>query len=791
MRRLRQARIGGALRRARTGALALLAAALLAPAGADAVEVGIADSNARTLVERHWPGLGVNRLRIVVPYDVATTTGRAGLRRRADFELLRERAAAAGVELLVVFGPSQDVRAPGTGDAVAPTLQEYADGVAAFRAAYPDMTLLGAWNEPNNIDARNYPLGWNPWLAADYWLAAQGICGTACTVVAGEFAGIPNDDWYVDNYLARLGDARPAVFAFHTHGDINAFQADGPDDARIARYYLAKLQGPWAQARIWIDEVGARFRDPSGTIWGDESQARATRFLLGIASLDPRIERIYYYNYSNECQLPHRCAVQDRGLVSPAPWNGQPPGYDAFDRVRAAYHVIANRGPAIPPALPVPPAVTIDQPAQAAAVGTRTPTFTGQAAVGGRAADVVTVQIYTGTGATQSGLPLQTLTAPVVDGRWSVTPTTPLPDGVFTVQASQAGNRTSAGISDPVVFTVDTIPPTTTLRGGPRGAVTGAKAATFRFQASEPNVTFTCSIDGGRFAPCTSPVTVRRMRLGRHAFAVRAVDAAGNVEARPARKRWRRDSLATALAPRTADLGATLANGLPVAITCADGCRVGARLYATAAAARAVGLRARRVSRTDPARPRGRGYVTVASGRLVRARGGSRQLTLRLDAPAGAQVRAASSLTVRLGLVVRGKRTRPVAVSRRVTLQRGGGLRRLAAGGLPVTVACTSACDVAPRLWVADGVARRLGDRGRRVAGRRGNGLPRGRYALLGRTAARRARNGVADLVVPVRSRPARQRLPRLGAAGIRITARAAGPGTPARQLSWPLHLAR
>src|SRR5690606_35018821 len=104
--------------------------------------------------------------------------------------------------------------------------------------------------------------------------------------------------------------------------------------------------------------------------------------------------------------------------------------------------------------------------------------------------------------------------------------------------------------------------------GGTRGAVTGAKAATFRFQASEPNVTFTCSIDGGRFAPCTSPVTVRRMRLGRHAFAVRAVDAAGNVEARPARKRWRRDSLATALAPRTADLGATLANGLPVAITC-------------------------------------------------------------------------------------------------------------------------------------------------------------------------------------------------------------------------------
>lgn len=308
-------------------------------------ELGIADSDAPTVTERHWPGLGIAHARVVVPYDVATTSGAAGSRRRERFEAYRANAAAAGVALLVVFAPSADLRAGPARAAVAPSADAYAAAVAAFLARYPEQRTLAAWNEPNNRDARRYALSGDPRLAADYWLRLAALAGDGATVVAGGFAGIPGDDRYLHAYqkhLAKAG-ATPAVWSFHDHGDVNAFQESGSTAARIARSYLGALRGRWADARVWIDEVGARYRDAHGIVWGDDSQARATRFLLGLATLDERIERIYYYNYSNQCAEPRRCAIQDRGLVSPNPFNGEPPDYDEADRRRAAYDVVAGR----------------------------------------------------------------------------------------------------------------------------------------------------------------------------------------------------------------------------------------------------------------------------------------------------------------------------------------------------------------------------------------------------------------------------------------------------------------
>jgi len=75
-------------------------------------------------------------------------------------------------------------------------------------------------------------------------------------------------------------------------------------------------------------------------------------FILGLATLSPRITRIYYYNLSNQCSDPSRCAVQDRGLVAPQPFDvaaGASIGYDVAGRVRPAYGVIAARGPVVGP----------------------------------------------------------------------------------------------------------------------------------------------------------------------------------------------------------------------------------------------------------------------------------------------------------------------------------------------------------------------------------------------------------------------------------------------------------
>jgi uncharacterized protein YggU (UPF0235/DUF167 family) len=80
---------------------------------------------------------------------------------------------------------------------------------------------------------------------------------------------------------------------------------------------------------------------------------------------------------------------------------------------------------------------------------------------------------------------------------------------------------------------VDTKEPETTIDAGPAGT-TGDATPTFEFSASETGSSFECSVDGGAFAPCSSPYTTPLLADGAHTFAVRAIDAAGHSDPTPA-----------------------------------------------------------------------------------------------------------------------------------------------------------------------------------------------------------------------------------------------------------------
>jgi hypothetical protein len=114
-----------------------------------------------------------------------------------------------------------------------------------------------------------------------------------------------------------------------------------------------------------------------------------------------------------------------------------------------------------------------------------------------------------------------------------------LSDGehTFRVRAKDA-----AGNIDPTpathTFTVDTTPPETTITSGPTGVwapgKTNDSTPTFTFESNEPGSTFECSIDGGAWAPCSSPYTTPHLADGQHSFRVRATDPAGNTDPTPA-----------------------------------------------------------------------------------------------------------------------------------------------------------------------------------------------------------------------------------------------------------------
>ena len=100
----------------------------------------------------------------------------------------------------------------------------------------------------------------------------------------------------------------------------------------------------------------------------------------------------------------------------------------------------------------------------------------------------------------------------------------------------------------------DTTPPETAIDSAPTGTVT-ATDATISFSASEPDARFECSLDGAPFAACTPPAAYSGLANGTHAFDVRAIDTAGNVDSSPARASWiveppRRQPLHRLLQPR-------------------------------------------------------------------------------------------------------------------------------------------------------------------------------------------------------------------------------------------------
>ena len=112
------------------------------------------------------------------------------------------------------------------------------------------------------------------------------------------------------------------------------------------------------------------------------------------------------------------------------------------------------------------------------------------------------------------------------------------------------------------VFTVDTMPPDTSVSGGPAGP-TNSTQATLNFGSTESNSTFECRLDGGAWASCSSPKSYSGLSEGSHSFDVRASDQAGNVDPSPASRSWVVDTTLPAVTIATPADGSSLNDDTP------------------------------------------------------------------------------------------------------------------------------------------------------------------------------------------------------------------------------------
>lgn len=110
---------------------------------------------------------------------------------------------------------------------------------------------------------------------------------------------------------------------------------------------------------------------------------------------------------------------------------------------------------------------------------------------------------------------------------------------IFTA-VSAAGGKGSA-CSDPVTYVEDSLAPRTRITMGP-GVKTRRRKAVFRFtdtSGDPPGTTFLCKVDRRKWGQCHSPFKLKRLGFRRHILRVRAIDLAGNAEAKGAKRSFK------------------------------------------------------------------------------------------------------------------------------------------------------------------------------------------------------------------------------------------------------------
>lgn len=137
------------------------------------------------------------------------------------------------------------------------------------------------------------------------------------------------------------------------------------------------------------------------------------------------------------------------------------------------------------------------------------------------------------------------------DGSWSLAYGGLLPAGtpIAASQTSSVGGSSELALAttagggggeDPgrrggATDRTDGISPRTAILRGPQSR-SSSRIARFRFASDEVGTRFQCRLDSQAFRGCTSPWRYKGLRPGKHVFAVRAIDAAGNVDPTAARR---------------------------------------------------------------------------------------------------------------------------------------------------------------------------------------------------------------------------------------------------------------
>jgi peptidoglycan/xylan/chitin deacetylase (PgdA/CDA1 family) len=187
-----------------------------------------------------------------------------------------------------------------------------------------------------------------------------------------------------------------------------------------------------------------------------------------------------------------------------------------------------------------PPAIAVTAPVNNSSVAVTAPRISGTGGTVTGDAATTTVRVY--NGATATGTPRQTLTAPISAGVWGVTPAS-LPQGIYTAQATQTDAAGNVGTSTST-FTVDTTKPVVRITSpvnnaaftvpsftasGTTGTLPGdSTAVTLKVYAGSNTSGALVSTLPSTAAAGAWSATVSGLAAGTYTLSASSIDAAGN-----------------------------------------------------------------------------------------------------------------------------------------------------------------------------------------------------------------------------------------------------------------------
>ena len=269
------------MRRARLLAvlLALVAGALVAPAGQADLRIGSADQKPDMFSDPRFQALGLHDVRYSIGWDAIDDADQ-----RAELDAWVRGAQQAGATPLLSLGHSLR---PGR-RRVLPTPQQFGAMFRRYRARYPSVTEYAVWNEANYCGE---PVCHRVKLVVAYYRQMRRIC-PSCTILAAELLDFPNMVDWVREFQRDLG-SDPPYWGLHNYRDANRLQTAN------SRALLGVTSG-----EIWYTETGGIVkRRNTSTVSFDESPAHAAKAVRWVfddlVNLSPRITRVFLYQWNS------------------------------------------------------------------------------------------------------------------------------------------------------------------------------------------------------------------------------------------------------------------------------------------------------------------------------------------------------------------------------------------------------------------------------------------------------------------------------------------------------------